>query len=46
MKDSKAEPEFSLDDQAKGRCRYCLASAEMDCNCEQVQRKSYKEKKE
>jgi len=25
---------YSLKDQASGRCPYCLASAEIDCGCE------------
>lgn len=28
--------EFTLEDQARGRCRYCGASAEEDCDCENI----------
>jgi hypothetical protein len=27
--------DYGLGDQAAGRCPYCLASAEMDCDCEE-----------
>lgn len=26
--------EFTLEDQARGRCPYCGASADEDCDCE------------
>lgn len=28
-------PEFTLQDMARGRCPYCRASADMDCNCQE-----------
>jgi len=30
----KKHPDYNLQDQARGRCPYCLASADMDCECE------------
>lgn len=32
-------PDYSLEDQAKGRCPYCLASVDMDCDCEKEEKK-------
>jgi hypothetical protein len=34
FKELRRHPDYTLEDQAKGRCPYCLASADMDCNCE------------
>lgn len=34
----KEHPKFGLGDQAAGHCEYCLASAEMDCDCQKIGR--------
>jgi len=40
----KRHPDYGLKDQASGCCPYCLASADMDCDCDKLKAEEDKRK--